>query len=67
MLSWLTVNSLKRYAVLFGQSPSSLQKDSEHKIDKEFSSSGGYFQRRITRMLKTENLAKSTILLEYAS
>lgn len=49
-----------RYAVLFGQSPNSLQMDGGvQEKDKEFASSGGYFARRITRMLNTENFGKS--------
>ncbi|KAF4635641.1 hypothetical protein G7Y89_g2441 [Cudoniella acicularis] len=47
------------YAVLFGQSPNSLKEDGIQNIDKDFAGPGGYFARRITRMLNKENFGKS--------
>ncbi|TVY15052.1 Sterol 14-demethylase [Lachnellula arida] len=46
------------YAILFGASPNSLNADSlAH--EKEFGGPGGYFTRRIVKLLKTENFQKS--------
>lgn len=45
------------YAVLFGQSPNNIKVDSTNvSDDSEFSGPGGYFSRRIIRMLKADNL-----------
>ncbi|TVY35052.1 Sterol 14-demethylase [Lachnellula occidentalis] len=46
------------YAILFGASPNSLTEDSLAN-DKEFSGPGGYFTRRIVKLMKTENFQKS--------
>lgn len=45
--------------MLFGQSPNSLKEDAHVANDKDFTGSGGYFSRRITAMLKTQNFNKS--------
>ncbi|TVY73614.1 Sterol 14-demethylase [Lachnellula suecica] len=48
-----------RYAVLFGQSPNALSESNVAIQDKDFAAPGGYFQKRITKMLRTENFGKS--------
>ena len=46
------------YGALFGQGPNSTSNENIN-LDKEFSGPGGYFQRRIVRMLKKENFDAS--------
>lgn len=46
------------YGALFGQGPTSTSSDNVS-LDQEFSGPGGYFQRRIVRMLKKENFDAS--------
>jgi hypothetical protein len=48
--------------VLFGQSPNSLKTDVVQEIESESAGPGGNFQRRITRLLKTENFGKSKLV-----
>ena len=43
----------RRYAVLFGRSPNSLTKEV---VERDFAEPGAYFPRRITQMMKTENV-----------
>ena len=46
------------YGALFGQGPSSTSDDNVS-LDHDFTGPGGYFQRRIVRMLKKENFDAS--------
>lgn len=54
-----------RYAVLFGQSPNSNKIDKMLVEDDGFSGPGGYFSRRILRMLRDEHLQQGDALLSF--
>ena len=49
------------YGALFGQGPNSTSSDNVS-LDNDFSGPGGYFQRRLVRMLKKENFEASKCL-----
>jgi hypothetical protein len=50
-----------RYAVLFGASSNSLKEEGAAVNNKDWTGPGGYFTRRIVKMLKTENFNKSVL------
>lgn len=57
-----------RYSVLFGQSPSSRKIDKMLVEDDDFSGPGGYFSRRILRMIREDNLQQgNSIFSRYST